>query len=654
MFSDYRQTPIIITFLLSAAVLVYKLVELQLIDDSYKKIAERTVLDKQVRYPSRGNIYDRNNEILTYNKPIYDLECIYKNLDTKMDTTLFCELLEIDQATFKKNIEKNWKSKRFHKSLPFTFLSKISPEKYSKFQEQLFRFPGFYPVIRNIRAYPHQHAPHVLGYLSEADMNLIAKEGSDYARGDYVGQSGLEKVYENELKGKKGVKFLMRDNVGREVSSFNEGKLDSVSQEGIDLLSTLDLDLQAYCEKLMTNKRGSIVALEPSTGEILTMVSSPGYDPNLLNLDEDRGKAFKSLMADRIQKPLLDRSISAKYPPGSIFKPILSLIAFQEGVFSPWTRVSCNSYYEYRTFKFGCHHHTNADNVKQAIMHSCNSYFFEMVRKLIEKEGYNNPEIGLNIMRSHLQDFGLGRKLGVDLPNEKAGYVPGPKHYDDLYRNAGGKWKSTYIMSIGIGQGELDLTTLQMANLAAIIANRGYWIKPHLVKGFAQGSTISDEFTAKRLVRIDAEHFNPVIDGMRMAILYGTGYRANTAGITICGKTGTSQNPHGDDHSVFYAFAPKDDPKIALAVYVENAGFGGDIAAPIAGLVIEKYLKGEVKRPLLEEQMVNIDLISKDLPEPVEEPEKKKKVEGDNEDKQEAVAKKPVVENAEEQKTIGQ
>jgi len=616
LFTDYRQTPIIITFLLSACLLVYKLVELQLLDDSYKKIAERTVLDKQTKYPSRGNIYDRQGEILTYNKPIYDLECIYKNLDSKMDTSLFCRLLEIDKATFVKNVEKNWKNKRFHKALPFTFLSKISPEKYSKFQEHLFRFPGFYPVIRNIRSYPHENAAHLLGYLGEADMNLIAKKDSDYARGDFVGQSCLEKVYEKELKGKKGYKFLMRDNVGREVSSFNDGKLDSVSREGIDLYSTLDLDLQAYCEKLMTNKRGSIVALEPGTGEILSMVSSPGYDPNLLNLDEDRGKAFKSLMSDKIQKPLLDRSISAKYPPGSIFKPVLSLISFQEGVFSPWTKVSCNSYYEYRTFKFGCHSHNSAENVKQAIMHSCNSYFFEMVRKLIEKEGYNNPEIGLNIMRSHLNDFGLGRKLGVDIPNEKSGFVPGPEYYDNLYRDAGANWKSTYIMSIGIGQGELDLTTLQMANLAAIIANRGYWIKPHLIRGFGKNQALSDEFTTKRLVRIDQEHFVPVIEGMRWAILYGTGHRANTAGLSICGKTGTSQNPHGDDHSVFYAFAPKDDPKIALAVYVENAGFGGDIAAPIAGLVIEKYLKGEVKRPKLEEQMVNIDLISKDLPVP--------------------------------------
>ena len=612
---DSRQIPILITFLLSSFLLLYKLVDLQLLNSTYKQLAEKTVLDKRIEYPSRGNIVDRNGDLLTYNKPIYDLEMIYKNIDWEMDTTLFCELLEIDKTTFEKNININWKDKRYHKSLPTTFLSKISPEKYSKFQEQLFRFPGFYPVTKNIRAYPHSSAPHVLGYLGEADLYLINKKDSEYSRGDYIGKSGLEKQYEKQLRGAKGVKFLMRDNVGREVSSFNDGKLDSLSREGTDLISTLDLELQKYCEDLMANKRGSIVAIEPATGEILSMVSSPNYDPNQLNLDEDRGKAFKKLMSDKIQKPLLDRSISAKYPPGSIFKPVLSLISLQEGVFRPNQSVSCYGHYEYRTFKFGCHQHTPANNVKSAIMHSCNSYFFEMVRKLIEKEGYSSPELGLNILRSHLHDFGLGRPLGIDISNENAGFVPTPEYYDNLYRNSGANWKSTYIMSIGIGQGELDLTTVQMANLAAIIANRGYYITPHLIKGYTNNKlTISDEYTAKRLVRIDQEHFDPVIEGMRWAILYGTGYRANTAGISICGKTGTSQNPHGDDHSVFYAFAPKDDPKIALAVYVENAGFGGDIAAPIAGLVIEKYINGETKRPRLEEAMRAKDLISKDLP----------------------------------------
>jgi len=612
---DTKQIPILITFLISSLVLIYKLAELQLFNATYKKLAERTVLDKQTKYPSRGNIFDRNNKLLTQNKPIYDLETIYRNVDPKMDTALFCSLLEIDIPTFKSHLDKNWNDKKYHKALPTTFLSKIAPEKYSKFQEQLFRFPGFYPVSKSIRSYPHVSAAHALGYLGEVDLNLISKEGSDYTRGDYIGKRGLEKKYEDLLKGVKGYKFLMRDNVGREVSAFNDGKLDSLSKQGTDLYSTIDLDLQKYCEDLMINKRGSIVAIEPATGEVLAIVSSPTYDPNALNLDENRTKAFKKLYSDKIQKPLLDRSISAKYPPGSIFKPVLSLIALQEGVFSPTKTVACYGQYEYRTFKFGCHDHTPHTNVKSAIMHSCNSYFFEMVRELIEKEGYSKPEIGLNILRSHLQDFGLGSPLGIDLPDEKSGYVPSPEYYDNLYRNTGGKWKSTYIMSIRIGQGELDLTTLQSSNLAAVIANRGYYITPHLIKGYGDPSLrISDQYTAKRLVRIDAQHFVPVIEGMRSAILYGTGRRANTAGISICGKTGTSQNPHGDDHSVFYAFAPKDDPKIALAVYVENAGFGGDIAAPIAGLAIEKYIKGHSNRPQLEDRMKAMDLISKDLP----------------------------------------
>lgn len=617
---DARQLALLITFFLSSSALLYKLAQLQLFDDTYKKLAQRTILDKQTIYPSRGNIYDRTGKLLTYNKPIYDLEAIYKNIDPNMDTSFFCKLLDIDNPTFEKQLNKNWKDRRFHKSLPYTFISKINPIKYSSFQEHLFNFPGFYPVVRNIRAYPHSSAPHVLGYLGEVGSTQVNKENSEYDSGDFIGKSGLEKKYEPLLKGKKGVKFLVRDNLGREVSSFNEGNLDSLSNAGVDLHTSLDLELQEYCEKLMTNKRGSIVALEPETGEILAMVSAPVYDPNLLNLDEDRSKAYRDLRLDKVQKPLLDRSIAANYPPGSIFKPILSLIALQEGVFYPTKTVQCNGYYEYRTFKFGCHPHSTPYTVKSAIMHSCNSYFFEMIRKLIEKESYNKPDVGLNILKNHLNDFGLGKELGIDLINEKSGFVPDPAYYDHLYRNAGGKWKSTYIMSIGIGQGELDLTTIQMANLAAIIANRGYYITPHLVTGFSDKKlSLSDQYTAKRLVRIDKQHFDPVISGMRMAITQGTGYKAHVHGIDICGKTGTSQNPHGDDHSVFFAFAPRENPKIALAVYVENAGFGGDIAAPIAGLVVEKYINKKTRRPILEENMINIDLISKDLP-----PEQKK------------------------------
>lgn len=607
-----KQLPIILSFLIGSFALVYKLVELQLVDDTYKRLAEKTILDKQIVYPSRGLIYDRDGELLTYNKPIYDLEVIYRNVDTDMDTALFCQLLDIDKATFIKNLDKNWRDKRYHKALPFTFLSRINPETYARFQEHLFRFPGFYPLIRNIRAYPHTNGPHILGYLGEVDKNIVDKSDNEYAAGDYIGMSGLEKYYEPKLKGKKGTKFLLRDNVGREVSSFNDGKLDSMAVEGLDLTATVDLDLQAYCEQLLSNKRGSVVAIEPATGEILTMISSPSYDPNALNLDEDRSKAFALLTSDKEQKPLLDRSLAARYPPGSIFKPILSLIALQEGVFQANQTVTCNGYYQYKTFKYGCHEHSTPYNVSLGLMHSCNSYFFAMVRALLEKDGFNNPGVGLNILANHLYDFGLGNKLGVDLFFESPGFVPTPDYYKYLYRAEGGKWYSTYIMSIGIGQGELELTTLQMANLAAIIANRGWYYTPHLIKGFGDSPEVIDEkFRTKKTVRIDQEHFEPVIDGMHKTITRGTGYKAYVKDIDICGKTGTSENSqsNGKDHSVFYAFAPKEDPKIAIAVYVENAGFGGDIAAPIASLVIEKYINGETKRPALEERITNINLI---------------------------------------------
>lgn len=608
-----RQAPIVITFILGALVLTYKLSQIQLFDDTYKELAERTILDKQTIYPSRGIIYDRNKKLLTYNKPIYDLEAVYRNVDVnKMDTSLFSSLLDIDNTTFNNNLNKNWRDKRFHKSLPFTFISKINPEKFSRFQEHLFRFPGFYPLTRNIRAYPHTNAPHILGYLKEVNQATIDAENSPYGLGDYIGATGLESQYENVLRGKKGVKFLLRDNVGREVSSFAGGEHDSLAVEGSDMYTSLDLDLQAFCESLMDNKRGSIVAIEPSTGEILTMVSAPTFDPNMLNLDEDRGSAFRVLTDNKEQKPLFDRSTSAGYPPGSIFKPILALIAFQEGVMSPFNSVNCYGSYKYRTFEFGCHAHPPSVSITGGLMYSCNSYFFTMVRKLIEIEGFNNPKAGLDILRHHLYDFGLGNRLGLDLSHENSGSVPTPSDYDYLYRNSGGKWRSTYIMSIGIGQGELELTTLQMANLAAILANRGYYYTPHLVTGFSDPElSLNPEYFIKHEVRIDKEHFKPVIDGLYKTITSGTGYKAAVSGIQICGKTGTSENPHGDDHSVFFAFAPKDNPKIALAVYVENAGFGGDIAAPIASLVIEKYLKGEVKRPNMEERIKNINLIDK-------------------------------------------
>ena len=606
-----RSRQIIILFIVACFVLMAKAAQIQLFDDKYEKLAQRNTLDQQTIYASRGMVYDRNNEVLVYNKPVYDIEVIYNQVDKNMDTTLFCSLLEIDKATFEKNINKNWKSQKYHKSIPFTFLSKVKPEIFAKFHEHIYRFPGFLTNVRSIRSYPHENAAHLLGYLGEVDQLTLNKQEGVYVGGDYIGKSGLEKKYEEIMRGDKGVRHVITDNLGRVVESFNKGELDKKAVPGTNIITSIDFDLQKYGEELMQGKKGSIVAIEPKTGEILCSISAPTYDPNVLNLDEDRSNAFDDLRDD-INKTLLDRTVSAKYPPGSIFKPILSLIAFQEGITGPYKGVSCPGYYEYNTFRYKCHDHPYPSNVGIALTHSCNSYFFDMIRKTLEVNGYNKPGEGLAMLDQYLYKFGLGRKLGVDNSIESTGNIPTPSYYDRKYANEINGWKSTYVMSIGIGQGELELTTVQMANLAAIIANRGKYYTPHLVKSFSNSNMQIDPMYQQILdVGIDEEHFEPVIRGMEHVISWGTGINAKVPGVKVAGKTGTSQNPHGEDHSVFFAFAPVDDPQIAIAVYVENAGFGSDFAAPIAGLMVEKYLKKEISTysKYKEEQVKAIQLI---------------------------------------------
>ena len=587
-----KQQSIIVFFLVASAILIAKSAQLQLFDRSFADKARRVTLDKEEIYPSRGLILDRNEKFLVINEPVYELKSIYNKIDPDMDTTFFCELLQITKEDFIKQTNKNWKSQRYHKAIPFIFMSKIKPEIYARFQEHIHLFPGFFPVYRKIRTYPQKHAAHVLGYLGEVSETDLEESGK-YTLGDFIGKKGVEKYYEDILRGEKGVKYLIKDNLGREVDAFDGGRLDSSALAGKDIQLTIDMDLQSFGETIMENKRGSIVAIEPSTGEILAMVSAPSYDPSVFELNDDRGDRYNTLALDTINKPFHDRSLNAKYPPGSIFKPILSLIALQEGVSYPRRMIPCESFYQYRGFKYGCHVHPTPFNVEIALEHSCNSYFFQMVRDLIEIEGFSKPQIGLNVLTNHLKDFGLGLKLGVDLPAENSGFIPTNDFYNKLYQKELSGWKSTYIMSIGIGQGELELTTIQMANLAAIIANKGYFYTPHAIKNI-DGESLEDRFLMKKKVRIDSMHFEPVINGMERAVYSGTAQKAAVPGIRIVGKTGTSQNPHGEDHSVFFAYAPKENPQIAIAVYVENAGFGGDIAAPMAGLMIEKYLKKEI------------------------------------------------------------
>ena len=611
-----KQKVIQLAFMLAAFMLLSKAAQIQLFDSSYKNQAIETTLDKKLVYPSRGLIYDRNGKLLVINNPIYDLKVTYNKVDPDMDTTKFCRLLEIDKETFIKNMEKDWRSPMYNKRTPFNFLNKISPEQFAKFQEHLFEFPGFFPVMRNIRGYPHQNAPHVLGYIGEVNRTDIDESEGVYSLGDYIGINGLEKQYEDQLRGAKGISYVLKDNLGREVENLDQGKLDSAAVSGRNIISTIDLDLQAYGEQLMQGKKGSIVAIEPKTGEILTMVSSPSFDPNLLSVNKYRGAAFKTLLEDTISRPMLDRSIMAKYPPGSIFKPILALIALQEGVTYPNRTIYCDMGYEYKGTFYGCHEHITPWNMKLAIQHSCNAYFMQLCRDVLEMHGFNNPAAGLQVMRNHLHDFGLGRRLGIDNMHENKGFVPDNDFYNKLYDKtiAPNGWRSTYIMSIGIGQGELELTTLQMANLAAIIANRGYHYTPHLLKYYEDnGERLEGKYAIKHTTKIDSNYYDIVVDGMERVIQAGTATSAYIPGISVCGKTGTSQNPHGKDHSVFFAFAPKDDPQIAIAVFVENAGFGGDYAAPIASLIIEKHINGEIakNRKWIEERMTQLALIVK-------------------------------------------
>lgn len=611
-----RQYIIIYLFAISGIALIGKAAQLQLFSSQYRDMAERTTLTRNVIHPARGMMFDRNGKILVANNPIYDIEVIFRNLNPKMDTTLFCQLLNISKETFIDNINKDWSNIRYSKSTPFTFLSKIDPDIFARYQEQMYQFPGFYPIVRNVRSYPHKSAGHALGYLSEVRPAEVAMEGSDYIPGDLIGTIGLENQYENELKGKKGIEYLLRDNLGRNVGSYNNGRLDSSAVSGEDLILSLDLDLQAYGELLMQNKKGALVAIEPETGEILAMISTPHYDPNLLSFTSNRNQTFKALVSDEENKPMINRAVTSKYPPGSIFKPVISLIALQKEAWNLNRTVSCNMGYRLGSRVLGCHRHPPIGHISSAIQHSCNAYYFQMLRDFLDQYGYNQPGVALDTLTAYLGKFGLGKKLDIDYTYENDGFVPTSGYYDRRYSSEVAGWKSTWVISLGIGQGEFEFTTMQMANLAAAIANRGYYITPHFLKGFRSGKkTLHEKYTRKNYTGIDEKHFIHVVDGMDKAVTGGTSRIAAVPEIEVCGKTGTSQNPHGEDHSVFFAFAPKEKPTIAIAVFVENAGWGASYAAPIAGLMIEKYIKREISpsKKWLEERMIKADLLTKPL-----------------------------------------
>lgn len=607
------EKPVIIriVFIIAALVLLLKVAQLQLFDKTMRSRAQATAIEKQVQYPSRGLIYDRNGTLLVYNDAIYDLLVVYNKIDPQMDTTRFCQLLDITREQFVDNLKKPWGG-QFSKNVPFVFLSKIQPQTWARFSEHLFDFPGFTPRLRSARGYAQNGAAHVLGYISEVNKDQISASVGVYESGDYIGTSGLERAYEPYLRGAKGVKYILKDNIGREVGPFEGGVRDSAAISGSDLISTLDINLQVYAEKLMANKVGAITAIEPNTGEILAMVSSPSYDPNLLTINQNRGAYYAALAQDSL-KPLFDRTVLAQYPPGSIFKTVVGLIALQEGVTTPYRSIRCGGGFVNAPGDIRkCHGHPAPTNISIALQYSCNAYFFTLFKDLVNKYGFRDVENGLDNFYTYLSNFGFGQKLTSEIDYEATGFIPNSAYYDNVYKNS--PWYATTIVSLGIGQGELSMTTLQMANLASILGNRGFYIQPHLLKQIRNQATLPNpDFDRKKLVRIDPIHFGPIIDGMAAVVTSGTARMAQVPGVEICGKTGTVQNPHGEDHSVFIAFAPRENPKIAIAVYVENAGGGGRTAAPVAGLLVERYLNDTIsvqKKPL-ETQILNTDLIHK-------------------------------------------
>jgi len=578
-----------------AVIFLFRLFYLQVIDDSYKISAERNVLRILPQYPARGLIYDRNGKILVHNEATYDLMVTPKDVK-KLDTAELCKLISIDTKTFISRMEK---ARIYSSYAPSIFEREISQETYGYLQEKLVRFPGFYILARTLRKYPFTIAAHTLGYIGEADQELIDKD-SYYKPGDYVGISGIEKSYEKELRGKKGVKYMMVDVFNREKGSFRNGLYDTVSVVGEDLTTTLDADLQAYGEELMKNKRGSIVAIEPGTGEILTLVSSPSYDPNLL-AGHSRSKNYMKLLQDIKQKPLFNRALMATYPPGSTFKIMNALVGEQFGVLTPETRFPCSLGFHMGKIDVKCHSHASPLDLAESIQQSCNSYYCYAFKAILEKAGYKNTRASYNRWRDIVMSFGFGKKFFNDLPNELSGNIPSAEYFDRIHGQ--NVWRALTVISLGIGQGEILVTPLQLANFTAILANKGYYYIPHIVKGIGKSKIIDKKYTTKQIAKVDSNYFNIVLEGMSMVIESGTGTGAKIEKIKMAGKTGTAQNPHGDPHSIFILIAPLDHPKIVVSVIVENGGWGADWAVPIASLMVEKYLNKTVKRVDLEKRM---------------------------------------------------
>ena len=590
-------------------VLIYviRLFMLQIVDSDYKAWADSNAFLKKTLYPSRGLIYDRNGKLLVYNQPAYEVMMIMREVQP-FDTLDFCQILGITKEQFVKRVA-DIKDRRLNPGyssyVPQLFMNQLSAQEYGVLQEKLYKFPGFYIQNRTNREYEYPYAANILGYIGEVNKKDIEND-SYYIQGDDSGRSGVERSYEKVLRGVKGEEILLRDAHGRIKGKYDEGKHDRAPESGKNLTLAIDMELQAYGEKLMQNKLGGIVMIEPETGEVLCMVSAPSYDPSLL-VGRKRGKNHLMLQRDP-SKPLFDRPLMAQYPPGSTFKPTQGLIFLQEQVITPETRYTCAHGYTFRGGKPACHGHPSPLPLSGALSTSCNSFFPWGLHDMLDSRvRYPSVQQAFDVWKDHMVSMGYGYKLGIDLPGEKRGYIPNSKTYDKIYR---GRWNSSTIISIAIGQGEILATPLQICNLAATVANRGYFITPHVVKEI-QDTPLDTLYTRRRYPTIDSHYYEYVAEGMRGAVIgspYGATCRgANLPDIEVCGKTGTAENPHGKDHSIFMGFAPYHQPKVAICVFVENAGFGATYAVPIGRLMIEKYLNREIPEAdkMLEETMIN-------------------------------------------------
>ena len=597
---NYSQRKYVIgsIFILVAVILLIKLFIIQIVDDSYKQSSDNTTLRYITQYPSRGKVYDRNGNLLIYNDAVYDL-MIVPSQAKKIDTASFCKLLNISNSTYNTYFNK---AKKYSMITPSIFMSQITKDEYGHIAEMLYHYPGFYFQTRSVRQYPLPIAAHTLGNIGEVTKHEMECDNY-YKLGDYIGKSGIEKYYEKELRGEKGMKILVVDVHNREKERFMDGEYDTAPVHGTDIILGLDAELQAYGEYLMAGKTGSIVAIEPSTGQILAMVSSPSYDPNEL-VGRKRGTRYSELLNDP-NKPLINRAISGTYPPGSTFKMVNGLISLQSGVVTANTAYPCSGP---NSAPIKCtHYHASPVRLYDAIENSCNPYFWHAFQDMMNAPRFKNQKEAYQFWYDNVTSFGLGRAVKSDIPFSVSGNIPTKAFYDKVYK---GSWNAMTVRSLSIGQGEILVTPLQLANVAAAIGNEGFYYEPHYIKSFGNTEkSIDSSFLEKHIINIEKRHFKDVKKGMQNVFEgeHGTARYSKIDSITVGGKTGTAENPHGKDHSIFMAFAPVDNPQIAIAVVVENAGFGSTWAAPIASLMIEKYIRGYVKRPQVEQRVLTLN-----------------------------------------------